>query len=107
MLTRKMLTFCKNEDCPSSYDIVSFQNGELSQKRSRIVRTHLASCEFCAAEAEFYSSFPQLHDESVQTAEIPGPLYELAEALLKNRHRDSAALNALLDGKTNLVLDKI
>jgi hypothetical protein len=35
---------------------------------------------------------------------IPAPLYELAEALLKGKHSDGAALNALL--RDGLVLDK-
>jgi hypothetical protein len=99
-----MLNFCKNENCPSSYDLVSFQSGDLSRKRSRQVQTHLEACEFCAAEVEFYSIYPQSPDDFVdQPAEIPGPLYELAEALLKNRHRDSSALNALLNGTASLV----
>jgi len=99
-----MLNFSKNENCPSSYDLVSFQNGELARKRSRYVKMHLGSCEFCAAEVEFYSIYPQTHDDGIdQPAQIPGPLYELAEALLKNRNRDSAALNALLNGAASLV----
>jgi hypothetical protein len=99
-----MLNFRKNENCPSSYDLVSFQNGKLSRKCSRQVRTHLEGCEFCAAEVEFYSLYPQTPDDAVDhVTEIPAPLYELAEALLKNRHRDSATLNALLNGTATLV----
>ncbi len=44
---------------------------------------HLSACEFCVSEVEFYSIFPP-GEESVQTPEIPGPLFELAESLLKN-----------------------
>jgi anti-sigma factor RsiW len=99
-----MLNFRKNENCPSSYELVSLQNGEFPRKRSRQVHSHIEECEFCAAEVEFYSIFPQTADEAVdKVAEIPAPLYELAEALLRNRHRDSAALNALLNGKASLV----
>jgi hypothetical protein len=44
---------------------------------------HLSACEFCVSEVEFYSNFPPA-EEPVQTPEIPRPLYELAESLLKN-----------------------
>lgn len=44
---------------------------------------HLSACEFCVSEVEFYSNFPP-GEEIVQTPEIPEPLFELAESLLKN-----------------------
>ena len=49
----------------------------------------------CAAEVEFYSHYPQA-EGTAEPVEIPAPLYELAEAILKKRHADSASLNALL-----------
>jgi hypothetical protein len=103
-----MLKFCKNENCPTSYDLLSFQKGELPRKSSRPVSEHLETCEFCAAEVEFYSTYPQSADDSsMPVAEIPGPLYQLAEALLKHRHRDSSSLNSLLNGKSNLAVESV
>ena len=104
-----MIEFCKNEDCPSSNELLEFQVGELPPDRNVEVRRHLGTCEFCEAEVEFYSHYPQeeaLFDQS-EIMEIPLPLFELAEALLKNRNGDSDSLNNLLLEKDGLVLDKV
>jgi hypothetical protein len=98
MFSSKKSGFFKNEDCPSSHELLAYQNGDLGRTRAVEVRKHMAACEFCAAEVEFYSHYPQA-DAAVETpeiAEIPAPLYELAEALLKHRHADAVSLNLLL-----------
>jgi len=100
--------FSKNEDCPSSHELLAYQNGDLGRDRAGEVRVHMATCEFCEAEVEFYSHYPQA-DASVETpepSEIPAPLYELAEALLKHRHSDSRSLNALMRENEELIADK-
>lgn len=100
--------FCKNEGCPSSTELLAYQNGDLAKSRAREIGRHLGGCEFCDAEVEFYSNYPQAAvEETTETAEIPAPLFELAEALLKNRHADHASLNSLLKDKKNLVTDKV
>lgn len=66
----------------------------------------MAACEFCAAEVEFYSHYPQA-EGSVEPTEIPAPLFELAEALLKNRHSDSNSLNSLLKESEEMIADSI
>ena len=96
MFSLKMITFCKNSVCPSSPKLLEFQNGETAEKESRMIRRHLTVCEFCAAEVEFYSHYPQA-DEKVERTEIPLPLYELAQALLSNGHKDFSLLNKLLN----------
>lgn len=104
-----MIGFCKNEECPSSTELLEFQVGELPRHRGSDVRRHLRTCEFCAAEVEFYSHYPQeeyLSDQS-EITEIPLPLYQLAEALLKNRNGDSDSLDKLLFEKDGLILDKV
>lgn len=100
--------FCKNEDCPSSNELLEFQVGELSKRRSGEVGKHLAACEFCYAEVEFYTHYPQEEGQldSVGNNEIPAPLYELAEALFRNRNGDNRSLNSLLN-ESNLVTDKV
>lgn len=95
MLSTITSGFCKNESCPSSHDLLEFQNGDLPRSRSVDIRRHMASCEFCAAEVEFYSHYPQ-EDDVQETSVIPAPLFQLAEALLKYRHNDSSSLDALL-----------
>jgi anti-sigma factor RsiW len=108
-MSASMIDFCKNEDCPSSNELLEFQVGELSQGRSLEVRRHLGTCEFCEAEVEFYSHYPQEEAllEQSEKIEIPAPLFELAEALLKNRNGDSNSLNDLLREKDGLILDKV
>jgi hypothetical protein len=97
MFTAKMVNFCKNEDCPSSQELLDFQNGDLDRERSVDIRIHMASCEFCSTEVEFYSLYPQAQDEIfAKPTKIPAPLFELAEAILKNRDIDSRSLNMLL-----------
>lgn len=84
--------FRKSEECPSSQELLDFQNGDIDRERGVDIRIHNSSCEFCAAEVEFYSRFPQVHDESgEEPEEIPESLYELAEALFKNSAWDTGS----------------
>lgn len=92
---KKMTGFYKNENCPTSHELLGYEKGELVQPQAAEVRRHIATCEFCAAEVDFYSRYPQA-EGTAEPAEIPAPLYELAEAILKKRHADSASLNSLL-----------
>lgn len=93
-----MITFCKSAACPSSEDLLFFESGEISLKRSKEICAHLSACEFCAAEVEFYARYPQSENDAATTAkvEIPPPLYELATALLDNKKRGCSLLNRLL-----------
>ncbi len=104
MISSKMNDFCKNEDCPSSHALLGFQNGDTPRALGKEISKHLASCEFCSAEVEFYSHYPQ-EEGSFDATEIPAPLFELAEALLKNRTGDSSSLNSLLNEKSEIVAD--
>lgn len=108
MVSSMTINFCKNEDCPSSNELLEFQNGDLPRARGTEIRRHLTDCEFCEAEVEFYSNYPQGQDDGrEEPAEIPAPLFELAEALLKNRHGDPTSLNALLKEKGGIYMDKV
>lgn len=95
MFSLKMITFCKNSDCPSSQDLLAFESGNFDGTERARIETHLAACEFCASEVEFYAHYPQ-SEETVPKVEIPIPLLELAEALLGNKHKDFFTLNKLL-----------
>ena len=105
MLSKQITDFCKSEDCPSSNKLLDFQSGELPKTTGDKIRLHLAKCEFCAAEVALYARFPLQEgtNEAIESSGIPAPLFELAEALLKNRHRDSTSLNLLLKRKKTLV----
>ena len=104
-----MTSFCKNENCPSSLELLQFQTGDLKQWERGDIGDHLAFCDFCSAELEFYSHYPQEEgtpDSSGRT-EIPAPLFELAEALLKQRNTDRSSLESLLRERGGLVLDTV
>lgn len=106
MLFLNMINFRKNENCPSSYNLLAFQSEDLLSKGGDSIRMHLANCEFCAAEVEFYAHYPQA-EERVEAAEIPVPLFELAEALLRNKHKDFSMLDRLLGENEGLTLEKV
>jgi len=87
--------FCKNESCPSSHELLGYQCGDLAGPLGREIRRHVLACDFCAAEIDFYSHYPQAEGPA-PAAPIPAPLLELAEALLKNRSGGSTSLDKLL-----------
>jgi hypothetical protein len=95
-----MTKFCKNEDCPASEDLLAFQTGDMPVAEGTAVRKHLRSCEFCAAEVEFYENYPPSpeHDEPKVDA-MPRPLYELAEALLTKKADDDFFDRLLEEGE--------
>jgi hypothetical protein len=99
-----MNAFLKREDCPSSFELVAFQKGQLSREHGVDVRHHLASCDFCDAEEGFYEHYPLVEFQIEKAPAIPAPLYELAEALLKRKHGDATTLNLLLKEKDGLAL---
>ncbi len=84
--------------CPSSENLLTFQDGEFSTVENERIETHLAVCDFCASEVELYAHCPQSED-LVATVEIPIPLYELAHALLNIKHKDYSVLNELFSEK--------
>ncbi len=106
MAPTKITGFYKDEYCPSSNDLLEFQMGDLSQMVNGDITGHLALCEFCASEVEFYSHYPQ-EEGSAEVSEIPAPLFELAEALLKHQYSDMRSLNSLLRENEELALDVV
>lgn len=96
MFNKIMFSFHKNVNCPTSQELLDFQNDSMKANFRKRIREHLCSCDFCGAEAEFYAHCPQAAEEKVMISEIPSPLFELAEALLNNKHKDNLLLNKLL-----------
>lgn len=107
MFSIRPANFSKNEDCPASEELLDFQYGDLESARGAEIRSHLTSCEFCSAEVDFYAHYPQCREEDNSDAdepsEIPAPLYELAEALLKNNHSGPSSLDLLLEENEDLI----
>jgi len=92
-----MATFRKQEDCPTSEELLSYQLGDLPSAESRIVGRHMSACEFCSAEVDFYEHYPQSEESEAvsESAKMPEPLFELAEALLSKRN-ERASFDKLL-----------
>lgn len=93
-----MVKFCKKEECPTSEDLLTFQTGDMPLSEGVAIRRHLATCEFCSAEVEFYENYPPVVDneETPNADAMPLPLYELAEALLSKK-RDDDFFDRLLE----------
>jgi hypothetical protein len=87
--------FRKEKLCPSSYELAEASTCELNGLDGLKLATHLASCEFCAAELSFYRAYPP-DGPSVSAEEIPRPLRELAEALMAHETIHISALDHLL-----------
>lgn len=101
-----MTKFRKSPTCPLSNDLLAYQTGKSAVRDQERITVHLRFCEFCAAEVEFYAHYPQAED-AIEKSEIPPPLYELAEALLSNRHKDNALLKRLFFDKENSGLNDL
>jgi len=90
-----MSNFRKEITCPSSWELVDLLNGEVAGDVGLRIAVHLAECEFCAAELEFYRAYPP--NGSVGAAPpMPAPLLELAEALIAKETIHIARLEYLL-----------
>ena len=99
MVSLRMVNFRKSVQCPSSQELLAYQNGELAPRDSIDIQRHIIDCEFCEAEIELYANYPLAAEEECNSAvgEIPHALYELAEALLEKRYADNSLLNKLLN----------
>src|SRR6266550_3735515 len=73
--------FRKKWRCPSSQVLVSYHQRELSDWQMSQVASHLATCDFCAAELQLLSKFP-LAEHCNESPAMPAHLRALAEALL-------------------------
>ncbi|MDM7923308.1 MAG: hypothetical protein QUS14_13500 [Pyrinomonadaceae bacterium] len=81
-----MASFCKNEDCPPSQDLLAFLDGGISLNDGVGIRRHLSVCEFCSAELDFYERYPQADEPlEIESPKMPEPLLELAEALMPGK----------------------
>ena len=99
-----MLSFHKNRDCPTSQELLAYRNGSGRKNALRRIDDHICTCDFCGAEAEFYSHFPHALDDRISVTEIPNHLFELAEALLNNKQQGNKLLKKLIKENEQLAL---
>ena len=92
-----MATFRKQEDCPTSQQLLAYQLCDLKPTEARVIGRHLNRCEFCTSEVAFYEHYPvaKENDESTEEAKMPKPLFELAEALL-NQKRGKQSMDEMM-----------
>jgi hypothetical protein len=91
----RMSDFRKEKICPSSFELVDVAYGEIDGARGLEIAAHLARCEFCLAETEFYLAYPPC--EATESAPpIPHALLELAEALIAKETIHISRLEHLL-----------
>ena len=96
MFQRDSITFGKSHDCPTSDRMLAFRKKELGNYASDVIKDHLAECDFCSAEFEFFQKFPFIPEEQVRPTLIPEHLYELAAALLENGESGIVRLRSLV-----------
>ena len=90
-----MGSFCKKEDCPTSEELLTLHHEGDKKFDAVRLRDHLSTCDFCAAELNFYRWCEPV-DEFVEAGQMPPALYELAEAILC-RESDPTPLYKLID----------
>ena len=95
--------FRKKWHCPSSQALVSYQQRDLSDGQLLQVASHLATCDFCAAELQLLSKLP-LAEHCKESPPMPAHLRALAEALLaRNNLRSRDFLAVAGDGRQRSV----
>ena len=75
--------FHKKVGCPSSQDLLEYDQPRLASARSRRIKAHLAYCDFCNAELQLLTQHRNTKDEYA-FAEMPAQLRRLAERLLNS-----------------------
>ena len=90
-----MSNFRKEKSCPSSFELSDSVTGELDGENGLRIATHLVTCDFCAAELEFYRNYPP-DGAAVPAPPIPYPLLQLAEALIAKETIHISRLENLL-----------
>lgn len=81
MATAFASLFNKKLGCPSSQDLLDYDQACLASAHSLRIETHLADCDFCSAELQLLNRYQNTQDE-YSFAEMPLQLRGLAERLL-------------------------
>ena len=81
MATAFASLFNKKIGCPSSQDLLDYDQACLAAPHSLRIEDHLADCDFCNAELQLLNRYQHTQDE-YSFAEMPSQLRGLAERLL-------------------------
>jgi hypothetical protein len=91
MATAFASLFNKKVGCPSSQDLLDYDQACLASAHSLRIEAHLADCDFCNAELQLLNRYQNTQDE-YSFAEMPLQLRGLAERLL---HSTATPFHAL------------
>jgi len=80
--------FEKKRHCPSSEALVFYRQRYLPDGQMSQLASHLAACDFCAAELELLSRFPSTK-ELCDSPKMPPHLRALAESVLRMDRRNN------------------
>jgi len=97
MRSSSTASFQKTLTCPAAGALLGYARGALARGRRASVARHLATCDFCGAEAQLLSRFaPPATALPFAAAPLPEHLRRLAEGLLSqpsyNRARFAESL---------------
>ena len=81
MATAFASLFNKKVGCPSSQDLLDYDQSCLASAPLLRIEAHLADCDFCNAELQLLTRYQNTQDE-YSFAEMPSQLRGLAERLL-------------------------
>lgn len=73
--------FRKTDACPSSDTLLLLRSHSLSPEVSKLVRYHLAECDFCSAEISLLAHYSVPTKKETKPPDIPINLRILAESL--------------------------
>jgi hypothetical protein len=80
-------SFRKTAACPSESVLISYSSRKLAGEIMSLVRFHLGSCDFCAAELPLLSFYSHPQRGESRAPEIPMNLRMLAESLLSQNEK--------------------
>jgi hypothetical protein len=90
--------FNKKVGCPSSQDLLDYDQACLASAHSLCIEAHLAYCDFCNAELQLLNRYQNTHDE-YSFAEMPSQLRGLAERLLHSAATPFQSLPGLKENR--------
>ncbi len=90
--------FHKKVVCPSSQDLLDYDQACLASPHSLRIEAHLSDCDFCNAELQLLNRYQNTQDE-YSFAEMPLQLRGLAERLLHSTANPFHALRCLEENR--------
>lgn len=98
MYSSSIRLFCKTAECPSSEALLDYSRSLMPPMMPIFIEEHLVSCDFCGAEVQLLSRYPDEPD-GYAFARMPEHLRRLAEDLLKGSSLPFAEVTGSAEGQ--------